>query len=378
MSVSQPSWTIGIEEEYLMVNRDTGELATDSMDSVIKACQDELKELVRPEFLQSQIEVATDICKDVKEARAQLAYMRAKVAQIGANYNLAPIAASTHPMAEWDQQVHTDAERYHNFAEDMQAVVRRLIISGMHVHVGIDDDDLRIDLMNQVSYFLPHLLALSTSSAFWRGRKTGLMCYRLSVFDELPRTGLPELFDTYSEYRKHVRALINVGVIKDATMLWWDVRPAHKFPTLEMRITDICTTLDDAIAVAALFQCLLRMLYRLRRSNQRWRTYRTMLINENRWRAQRYGLDEGLVDFGKSQIVAFDSLLEELFEMLQEDAEALNCTEELLSLRTILKRGTSSHRQLAIFESAKENGATDLEACRAVSKWLMEETVNVT
>lgn len=376
MSVSNPSWTIGIEEEYLMVDRDTGELATHSMEGVMAACQKELKDLVRPEFLQSQIEVATDVCKDVKEARKQLAWMRQKINDIGKDFNLAPIAASTHPMAEWDQQEHTDAERYHNFAEDMQAVVRRLIISGMHVHVGIDDDDLRIDLMNQVSYFLPHLLALSTSSAFWRGRDTGLKCYRLSVFDELPRTGLPELFDSYSEYKKHVDALINVGVIKDATMLWWDVRPAVKFPTLEMRITDICTTLDDAISIAALFQCLLRMLYRLRRSNQRWRTYRNMLVNENRWRAQRYGLDEGLVDFGKGQCIAFEDLLEELIIMLEEDAQALNCTEEIKSLRTILKRGTSSHRQLAVFSKAKENGADDLEACRTVSKWLMKETVN--
>jgi len=358
-----------------MVNRDTGDLATESMDALMAACQKELGARVHPEFLQSQIEVATDVCKDVKEARKELAWLRKSVADIGKEFNLTPIAASTHPNAEWDEQEHTDAERYHSFAEDMQAVVRRLIISGMHVHVGIDDNDLRIDLMNQISYFLPHLLALSTSSAFWRGYDTGLKCYRLSVFDELPRTGLPEHFDSYSEYEKHVNALINVGLIKDATMLWWDVRPAVKFPTLEMRITDICTTLDDAVGIAALFQCLLRMLYRLRRSNQRWRTYRDMLINENRWRAQRYGIDDGLVDFGRAQLVAFDELLEELIDMLKEDAQALNCEEELYSLRNILKRGTSSHRQIKTFEDAKENGADDLEATRAVVKWLMQETL---
>ena len=376
MSVCDPLWTIGVEEEYLMVDRDTGELATTQMGNLMKDCQKELDNLVRPEFLKSQVEVATHICKDVKEARAQLAWLRQSISKLGAKYNLAPIAASTHPNAEWDQQEHTDAERYHTFAEDMQAVVRRLIISGMHVHVGINDDDLRIDLMNQVSYFLPHLLALSTSSAFWRGRDTGLKCYRLSVFDELPRTGLPEHFDSYSEYQKHVQALVNVGVIKDATMLWWDVRPAVKFPTLEMRITDICTTLDDAVALAALFQCILRMLYRLRRGNQRWRTYRSMLVNENRWRAQRYGIDNGLVDFGKGQCVAFEELLEEFIDMLKEDAEALNCSEEILSLRKILTRGTSSHRQLDVFKTAKENGADDLEASRAVVKWLITETVN--
>ncbi len=375
MSVSEPSWTIGIEEEYLMVDRDTGDLATDQMRGMMQACEKELDDLVRPEFLQSQVEVGTRVCKDVKEAREQLAWLRKSIAKVGAEFNLAPIAASTHPNAEWDEQEHTDAERYHTFANDMQAVVRRLIISGMHVHVGIDDDDLRIDLMNQVSYFLPHLLALSTSSAFWRGHDTGLKCYRLSVFDELPRTGLPERFDSYSEYQKHIDALTKVGLIKDATMLWWDVRPAVKFPTLEMRITDICTTLNDAIAVASLYQCILRMLYRLRRSNQRWRTYRTMLVNENRWRAQRYGTDDGLVDFGKGELVAFEHLLEELFDMLKEDAEALNCQEELLSLRNILKRGTSSHRQVKVYEEAKKNGADDLEANRAVVNWLKTETV---
>jgi len=376
MALSQPSWTIGIEEEYLMVERETGDLATRPLDDLMAALQKELKDLVRPEFLQSQVEVGTRVCKDIKEARKELAWLRQTVADIGKKFDVAPIAASTHPHAEWDQQAHTDAERYHTFAHDMQAVVRRLIISGMHVHVGIDDDDLRIDLMNQVSYFLPHLLCLSTSSPLWRGHDTGLKCYRISIFDELPRTGLPEFFESYSEYKKHVRALTNVGIIKDATMLWWDVRPAVKFPTLEMRITDVCTTLDDAVAIASLFQCLLRMLYRLRRSNQRWRTYRTMLIDENRWRAQRYGLDGGLVDFGKGKLVGFDDLLEELIDMLSLDAEALNCTEELYSLRHILKRGTSSHRQIEVFNKAKEDGADDLEACRAVAQWLKKETVN--
>jgi glutamate---cysteine ligase / carboxylate-amine ligase len=375
MTMREPSWTIGIEEEYLMVDCDTGDLATKELGALMLACQKELKDLVRPEFLQSQVEVATSICTTVAEAREQLAWMRKTIAKVAQDFNMAPIAASTHPNADWDKQAHTDAERYHAFAHDMQAVVRRLIISGMHVHVGIHDDDMRIDLMNQVTYFLPHLLALSTSSPFWRGHNTGMKCYRLSVFDELPRTGIPEHFDTYSEYQKNVNALINVGSIKDASMMWWDIRPAVKFPTLEMRITDVCTTLDDAIAIAALYQCLLRMLYRLRRSNQRWRTYRILLIHENRWRAQRYGIDAGLIDFGKGELVPFDHLLEELLDMLAEDAEALGCTTEIASLRDILKRGTSSHRQIKIFEKAKENGADDVEASRAVAKWLITETL---
>lgn len=375
MTIQEPSWTIGVEEEYLMVDMETGELASEALDDLMQDCQDELQDLVKPEFLQSQIEVATPICGSVKEARQQLMQLRTAVARIAKKYNIAPIAASTHPNAEWDEQTHTDAERYHTFANDMQAVVRRLIISGMHVHVGIDQDDLRIDLMNQVTYFLPHLLALSTSSPLWRGHNTGLKCYRLSVFDELPRTGLPEHFESYSDYQRHVAALENVGVIKDSSMLWWDVRPAMRFPTLEMRITDVCTTLDDAVSIAALYQCILRMLYRLRRSNQRWRTYRNMLVNENRWRAQRHGTDGGLVDFGKGELIAFPDLLDELLDMLCEDADALDCRDELQHLKTILTRGTSAHRQINIYEQAKSQGHSSAEAGRAVAKWLMQETL---
>ena len=279
--------------------------------------------MVKPEFLKSQIEVNTKICKTVAQARKSLASLRHTVADIVSNYRLAPIVASTHPFSEWQRQHHTDRERYNVLAKDLQAVVRRLLICGMHVHVGIDDDELRIDLLNQVSYFLPHLMALSTSSPFWRGEVTGLKSYRLSVFDELPRTGIPNTFDSYAEYQRHIDILINAGLIEDPTKLWWDVRPSASFPTLEMRITDVCTLIDDAAAIAALFACILRMLYRLKLNNQRWRQYASMLISENRWRAQRYGLDGGLVDFGKGEIVPCVSLLEELIELVAEDAEAL-------------------------------------------------------
>ena len=257
----------------------------------------------------------------------------------------------------------------------MQAVARRLMICGMHVHVGIDNDELRIDLVNQMAYFLPHLLALSTSSPFWQGDNTGLKSYRLSVFDELPRTGLPERFDSYGEYQRHIEVLTNAGLIEDATMLWWDVRPSHRFPTIEMRITDVCTRLDDAAAIAALFVCILRMLYRLRRDNQRWRAYAPMLINENRWRAQRYGLDEGLVDFGKGEIVPFADLIEELIALTREDAEALGCADELNHVREIVRDGTGAHHQLETFAAAEAAGASRDEAFAAVVDMLIEETV---
>ena len=243
-------------------------------------------------------------------------------------------------------------------------MVRRLLICGMHVHVGIDDDELRIDLLNQVSYFLPHLMALSTSSPFWRGEVTGLKSYRLSVFDELPRTGIPNTFDSYAEYQRHIDILTNAGLIEDPTKLWWDVRPSASFPTLEMRITDVCTLIDDAAAIAALFACILRMLCRLKLNNQRWR-------------AQRYGLDGGLVDFGKGEIVPCASLLEELIELVAEDAEALHCKDEILHLRTIMKRGTSAHRQLAVYEKARMAGKSSEEALIAVVDQLIAETVEM-
>lgn len=245
----------------------------------------------------------------------------------------------------------------------------------MHVHVGIDNDDFRIDLLNQASYFLPHLLALSTSSPFWRGEDTGLKSYRLSVFDELPRTGLPGHFETFTEYQRHVDILVNVGVITDASMLWWDLRPSAKFPTMEMRISDMCTRLKDATAIAALFQCILRMLYRLRRRNQRWRNYANMLINENRWRAQRYGIDEPMIDFGRGELVPYPELIAELLGMLSEDAEALGCVKELAHVQTILETGTSAHAQCAVFKTAKEAGADDEDALKSVVDWLIATTV---
>ena len=257
----------------------------------------------------------------------------------------------------------------------MQAVARRLLICGMHVHVGIDDDELRIDLMNQASYFLPHLLMLSTSSPFWRGEDSGLKSYRVSVFDELPRTGLPSRFESWSEYRRHVDVLVHAGLIEDASMIWWDIRPSARFPTLEMRITDVCPPLDDAVAIAALYQCVIRMLWRLRRGNQRWRIYDRMLIEENRWRAKRYGIDEGLVDFGKGEVVACATLLDELIELTAEDASALDCEAEILHCRTIIARGTSAHRQLATYAAALGGGSSGEQAVRDVVDLLIEETV---
>ena len=373
-SYKEPAFTIGIEEEYLLVDPDTRNLADDPPSSILEECSKRIGGQVTPEFLRSQIEVGTRVCDSIAEAKQELRELRRCIRDVAESHGLAMIAASTHPIADWDLQKHTEKDRYNLLAENMQAVARRLLICGMHVHVGIEDDDLRIDLMGQVGYFLPHLLALSTSAPFWRGRETGLKSYRVAVWNELPRTGLPPQFDSYGEYRRLVDTLVGTGVIEDATKLWWDVRPSDKFPTLEMRMTDICTRMEDAICIAAYYRCLLRMLWRLRRSNQRWRQYDRFLIAENRWRASRYGIDEGLIDFGKAAIVPFPDLIEELIELIREDAEFFDCVAEIESAREIIQRGTSAHKQISVWQHAKKDGKDDAEALRDVVDMLIEET----
>ena len=375
MMAGDPSFTVGIEEEYLLVDKETRDLVIDAPDTLMSECEKRLEGRVSPEFLQSQIEVGTNKCATIKEAAEEIRYLRRTVAEVAGAHGLAPIAASTHPFAAWSEQKRTAKTRYHVLARDLQAVVRRLLICGMHVHVGLDDDELRIDLMGQIAYFLPHLLALTTSSPFWRGEDTGLKSYRLAVFDELPRTGLPETFDSWGEYQRRLSAMVNAGLIEDATKLWWDVRPSARFPTLEMRIADVCTRYEDGVTIAAVYLCLLRMLYRLKRGNQRWRRYTNMLVQENRWRAQRYGFDEGLVDFGRGEIVPYAELLEEMIELTWDDAECFDCVEEVRHAREILERGTSAHRQLAVYYGAMKDGADQNEALRQVVDFLIEETL---
>ena len=374
MAIKEPSFTIGIEEEYLLVNKESRDLEPEPPAALLAKCEEALRGQVSPEFLRSQIEVGTRVCKSVQQARDELVHLRSTVAGIADEFGLAPIASSTHPLAEWSAQQHTDKERYNVLARDLQHVARRLVICGMHVHVGIEDDDLRIDLMSQASYFLPHLLALSTSSPFWQGTPTGLKSYRLSIFDELPRTGLPHQFSSYSEYARTVELLVSAGLIEDATKLWWDLRPSARFPTLEMRITDVCPLIEDGIAIAALYVCILRLLYRLRRKNQRWRHYPPFLIRENRWRAQRYGIGEGLVDFGKGAIVAFPMLLEELFDLVAEDAAYFGCAAEIAHARTIVQRGTSADRQLARYDEVMKLGGSEQAALVAVVDGIIAET----
>ena len=373
--IDRPPFTIGIEEEYLVVDRETRDLMNDPPPELWDSLREVLGSQVTPEFLKAQIEVGTKVCAKLSEAREDLATLRRDLSRVVSEYGAAIIASSTHPFANWSEQMTTEQPRYQRVAADHQQVARQMVICGMHVHVGIDDDHLRIDLMNQVRYMLPHLLALSTSSPFWAGTDTGLLAYRLIIFRNLPRTGAPEEFESWGEYQRTVQILVDAGIIEDASKLWWDIRPSARYPTLEMRVSDVCTRLDDAMSVAALYLCLLGFLFRLRRRNQRWRVYSPFLISENMWRAQRYGVDGTLIDFGRGELVQFADLIEEAIEMVAQDAVEFDVVDQLRHSRTIVRDGTSAHRQLAVHKEALEAGAGEHEALQAVVDHLIEDTL---
>ncbi len=364
-------FTLGIEEEYLLVDRESYDLA-EAPAGLMEACTAELEGQVSPEFLKCQIEVGTGICPTIADARADLRRLRSTVAACAAKFGLAPIAVSCHPFADWKDQKNTDRDRYNQLARDLGGVVSRMLICGAHCHVGLPDEDLRVDVMRQLTYFLPHLLALSTSSPFWQGRDTGLASYRLTVFDNLPRTGLPPNFGSFGEYRRTVDVLIDLGLIEDTSKIWWDLRPSANFPTLETRICDVSPRLEDQLALAALIQCLVRMLCRLRGLNQRWRVYDRFLVNENRWRAQRYGVSEGLIDFGRGEVVAMPELIDELIMLTAEDAEALGCADDVERLRRMAQQ-TSADRQRAVLKGTLDAGGDHGAAMRSVVEHLVDE-----
>jgi carboxylate-amine ligase len=374
--MDEPAFTIGVEEEYFLVDCDSRDLVREMPPTLLANCEAAAPgQQVSPELLRSQIEIGTRVCADFAQVHASLKSLRRAIADSAAPFGLAPVAASTHPFAAWAEQKRTERPRYAALSQQMQAAARRALICGMHVHVGIGDTELRIDLLDQFSYFLPHLLALSCSSPFWRGADTGLKSYRPTVFDALPRTGLPERFGSFAEFQRHVELLVRAGLIEDASMIWWDLRPSARYPTLEVRIMDVCTELEDAVCLAALATCSLRYLWRLRVHNQRWRSYSHMLLKENRWRAMRYSFDEGLLDLGRGRILPFPQLLEEWLELIQEDAAALGCEAACRRARHILAHGTSAHRQLRVYQETCAAGGTEHEAQLAVVDHLIAETV---
>ncbi len=374
MSLKEPTFTFGIEEEYHLVDRTTGRLAS-APAALMDACGARLGDHVSPEFLRTQIEIGTPVMHRFDDAHAELARLRSTISEVAAEFGLAPIAAGTHPFAGWSDLETTDKQRYQDLARDLAVVGRRLVICGMHVHVGIEDDELRIDIMNQVRYFLPHLYILSTSSPFWEGELTGLKGYRLSVADESPRTGLPGRFGSWGEYQQTVDVLVQAGVMEDASKIWWDLRPSARFPTLEMRITDVCTRIGDGVAIAALFVCFCRMLYRLRRANLSWRNYPVFLLEENRWRAQRYGVHGSLFDLGKGTLVPFNELMAEIEVLIAEDAAALGAQTQIARAVEIATKGTSADRQLAAYEGLRGGGAAHEAALKGVVDHLVSETL---
>jgi carboxylate-amine ligase len=376
MPVPVPEFTVGIEEEYLLVDRQSRNLVSDPPGTIMEECVKRLGIRVAPEFMRTQIEIGTRPSTTIPEARRELRELRSTVAEVADKEGLAIIASSTHPFGSWRDQLPTDKERYEALAQDMAAVLKHLLIGGMHVHAGISDDDLRIDLMNQVTYFIPHLLALSTSSPFFDGYDTGMQSYRKSIFKAMPRTGLPpQIFSTWSEYRRHVNALVGPGIIEDATKIWWEIRPSDRYPTLEFRASDVCPYIEDSLTVASLYLALLRMLWRRRTVNQRWRIYANFLIEENLWRAQRYPLAElTLIDFGQSETKPYPVLVEELLELIAEDAEALGVVDEVQRARRIIEVGTSADRQRRVYAEAVSKGADNHGALVAVVDHLIDET----
>lgn len=374
MARRETAFTIGIEEEYLLVDRKTRDVVPDPPPEMLADCERQLEGQVGAEFLRCQIEVETRVCATIAQARADLVHLRSTVGAVAARHGLAAVAVSTHPFADWHPQKHTDKERYNRLAEDMATPMKRMLICGMHVHIGIDGDDRRIDAMNRARRYLPHLLCLSTSSPFWQGLDTGMKSYRLAAFSELPRTGIPDYYGSYEAFQRQLGTLTGPGVIEDGTKLWWDIRPSARFPTVEMRVTDVCSRLDDCVTIAALFLSLMRLIDRQGHGAAEDLAAETLLIKENRWRAQRYGFDEGLIDPDEGRIVPFPRLLDGLLDAVREDAEALGCSAEIDHARDILRRGTSAHRQIEIHRSALADGADEREALTRVVDWLIEET----
>jgi carboxylate-amine ligase len=352
----EPSLTIGIEEEYQIIDPETRELRS-YVQQFLEQGKAVLSDQLRPEFLQSQIEAGTQICRNIAEARQELTRIRRTVLKLADDAGLWVAAAGTHPFSSWVKQRVSPFGRYPELVRFLQDVGRQLLVFGMHVHLGVEDRELLIDLMNQLRYFLPHVLALSTSSPFWRGRDTGLKSYRSVVFENLPRTGIPQQFESYASYRSYADTLLTTGSISEPTHIWWDVRPSEKFPTLEIRIPDMCTRLEETLCLVALVQAIAAKLVQLRRANQSWRLYRKDLIDENKWRALRYGTQGRLIDFGRKQEVPFPSLVEEILACVDDVVDDLGSRKEIEYAHTILREGSSADRQLAVYDAADDLGA---------------------
>ena len=359
-------FTLGIEEEFQIVDPETRELRS-HVAEILDEGRMLLGEQVKPEMIQSQIEVGTGVCKNIQEARADITNLRGIIASLAEKNGLKIVAASTHPISRWQDQKIFEDDRYELLVQELQTVARSLLIFGVHVHVGIADRERQIHIMNASRYFLPHVLALSTSSPFWMGHNTGLKSYRSEIFKQFPRTDIPDHFDSYPGFQRYVDLLIKTGCINDGKKIWWDSRPHPFFPTLEFRICDIPTRVDDTIAIAALFQAIVAKLYKLIDKNLGFRLYRRMLIQENKWRAVRWGLDGKMIDFGKQKEVPTKDLIRELLDFVDDVLDDLGSRKEVEHIHSILDRGTSADEQLRVYQETND--------LKAVVDRLMELTL---
>jgi len=359
-------FTLGIEEEFQIVDPQTRELRS-HVSQFLEEGKMLLGEQVKPEMIQSMIEVGTGVCKDVQEARTDITKLRGVISTLVGNKGLAIVAAGTHPFSHWQDQKIFDNARYESIVEENQIIARSLLTFGLHVHVGIADPERAIQIMNAIRYLLPHVLALSTSSPFWLGVNTGLKSYRSEVFARFPRTGIPDYFESRGTFERYVDLLVKTNCIDDGKKIYWDVRPHPHFPTLEFRICDIPTRVDDTIAIAALFQAMVAKINKLLDRNLTFRLHHKMLIEENKWRAVRFGLDGKMIDFGKRTEAPVPNLIHELLEFVDDVVDDLRSRKEISHIRTILNRGTSADGQLRVW---RETGDIN-----AVVDWLIEMTM---
>jgi glutamate---cysteine ligase / carboxylate-amine ligase len=362
----RPTFTIGIEEEYQTIDPVTRDLRSHIQAELLEKGKVLLQERVKAEMHQSVVEVGTGVCKNIKEAAVEVKKLRRDIIRLAKENGLKLASVATHPFADWrTQEIHPD-ERYKNIVEDLQLVARANLIFGLHVHIGVEDRETAIHMMNHARYFLPHMLALSTNSPFWLGMDTGLKSYRGKVFDKFPRTNIPDYFPSWGEYENFVKLLIKTNCIDNAKKIWWDIRPHPFFNTIEFRVCDIPMRADETIALAALIQATVAKLYRLYEANQGFRLYRRALIMENKWRAGRYGLDGKLIDFGKQKEVPARDLIHEYLDFVDDVADELGSREELNYIRKIVEQGSGADRQLRVFRETQD--------LRKVVDYIIEET----
>jgi glutamate---cysteine ligase / carboxylate-amine ligase len=353
MSAKEHTFTLGIEEEFAIVDPETRELRS-HIQEILEYGKVILKEQIKPEMHQSVVELGTEICQSIVDARAHVIELRSRLAELAARSGLKIASVGTHPFSHWRDQLITQGERYHEIVKDMQQLARANLIFGLHVHVGIPDREVAIHVMNQARYFLPHIYALSVNSPFWVGQDTGLKGYRLKVFERFPRTGIPDAFESLSEYEDYCKLLVKTGCVDNAKKIWWDIRLHPFFDTLELRVCDAQSRVDDTLAIAALIQAVIAKLHKLLRQNITFRVYRRRLLDENRWRASRYGIDGKLIDFGKEAEVETRSLLNELLEFVSTEVNELGTQNEMAHIERIMREGTGADRQLAVWERTRD------------------------